>query len=189
VSPTSSRATTALVRRAALLAHPLGPPPRALAARLQTEEIRIAGGALRFEPRIARHAPLRRLADGSAGCGANVGYRAIRVRQLDPRLPFAWMTRLGALSIPLIVAVRIVDSCRDLLRVGRQYGVRWFELRARSPPPSPSTCSRSAACGGARPTGAREHPARRERGRCGSWSTSNLNRRLSRRGFVNQMAR
>jgi glycosyltransferase involved in cell wall biosynthesis len=117
----------ALVRRAALRAHPLGPPPRALAARLQTEAVRMDGGVLRFEPRMrvthrfegwAMERHLRR----------NVGYRAVRVRQLDPRVPFAWMLRLGLLSIPVIVAARTVDSVRDCLRVGRDYGVRWFEL-------------------------------------------------------------
>jgi hypothetical protein len=117
----------AIVRRRALLAHPLGPPPRALAARLQTEAIRLDGGTLRFEPRMqvthrfdgwAMERRLRR----------NVGYRAVRVRQLDPRVPHAWMTRLGVLSVPLIVSARILDSFRDCLRVGRQYGVRWFEM-------------------------------------------------------------
>jgi hypothetical protein len=117
----------ALVRRAALLAHPLGAPPRALAARLQTEAIRIDDGALRFDPRMrVTHRfegwPMERR------LRRNVGYRAVRVRQIDPRVPFAWMTRLGVISIPLIVAVRILDSFRDCIRVGHQYGVRWFEL-------------------------------------------------------------
>ena len=117
----------ALMRRAALLAHPLGAPPRALAARLQTEAIRMDGGALRFEPvmkvthRFEGWKMERRLR-------RNVGYRAVRVRQMDPRVPFAWMTRLGVLSIPVIVAVRTLDSFRDCLRVGARYGVRWFEL-------------------------------------------------------------
>jgi len=117
----------AFLRRRALLAHPLGAPPRALAARLQTEAIRIDGGTLRFEPQMrVTHRfegwPMERR------LRRNVGYRAVRVRQLDPRVPYAWMTRLGALSVPLIVAVRILDSCRDCVRVGAQYGVRWFEL-------------------------------------------------------------
>ena len=117
----------ALVRRAALLAHPLGKPPRALAARLQTEAIRIDGGVLRFEPRM-------RVTHRFEGwrmerrIRRNVGYRAVRVRQLDPRVPFAWMTRLGALAVPCMVAARTLDSFRDCVRVGREYGVRWFEL-------------------------------------------------------------
>src|SRR5262249_44874201 len=43
----------ALVRGAALRAYPLGALPRALAARMRTEAIRMAGGSLRFEPRMA----------------------------------------------------------------------------------------------------------------------------------------
>src|SRR6185369_7284561 len=117
----------AFLRRRALLAHPLGAPPRALAARLQTEAIRIDGGTLRFEPQMRvvhrfEGWPMERR------LRRNVGYRAVRVRQLDPRVPHAWMTRLGALSVPLIVVVRTLDSFRDCVRVGKQYGVRWFEL-------------------------------------------------------------
>jgi hypothetical protein len=94
---------------------------------MQTEKIRMDGGTLRFEPamhvvhRFEGWRMERRLR-------RNVGYRAVRVRQLDPRVPYSWMTRLGALSVPLIVAVRTLDSFRDCLRVGREYGVRWFEL-------------------------------------------------------------
>jgi Glycosyl transferase family 2 len=120
-------ACNALVRRSALLSHPLGAPPRALAARLQTEAIRMDGGALRFAPgmRVAHRFegwPMERR------MRRNIGYRAVRIRQIDPRLPYAWVVRLGALSVPLIVAARTLDSFRDCIRVGAQYGVRWFEL-------------------------------------------------------------
>jgi len=117
----------AIFRRAVLLQHPLGAFPRPLAARLQTEAIRLAGGALYFEPgmRVTHRFegwPMERR------IRRHVGYRAIRVRQLDPRVPHAWMIRLGVLSIPLILAARTVDSCWDCLRAGRYYGLRWFEL-------------------------------------------------------------
>jgi hypothetical protein len=119
----------AVFRRDSLLAHPLQTMQRALAARMQTEAIRLDGGVLWFEPRMqATHrfegwrmeSRIRR----------NVGYRAVRVRQLDPRVPHAWMTRWGKLSIPLIVGARTLDSFRDCIRVGRFHGVRWFELPA-----------------------------------------------------------
>jgi hypothetical protein len=119
----------AIVRRAALLAHPLEAHSRALAARMQTEAIRLAGGALRFEPRMrATHRfdgwPMERR------IRRNVGHRAIRVRQLEPRLRHSWMVRLGVASIPLVVAARTLDSFRDCVRTGSHYGVRWFETPA-----------------------------------------------------------
>jgi len=120
----------ALVRRAALLRHPLSSDhPRALAARLQAEAVRQDGGALWFEPamRVAHRFegwPMERR------IRRHVGYRAIRVRQLDPRLPWAWMARMGPLTIPLVLAARTLDSFRDCLRAGRHYGIRAHELPA-----------------------------------------------------------
>jgi hypothetical protein len=121
--------SNAIFRRDVLLAHPLPPLHRRLAARLQGEAIRSAGGAFYFEPRMrVTHRfegwPMERR------IRRNVGYRTIRLRLLDPRLSHAWMVRLGIGSIPLIVAARTLDSCWDCLRVGRHYGLRWFELPA-----------------------------------------------------------
>jgi glycosyl transferase family 2 len=119
----------AIFRRELLVKHPLPAFPRPLAARLQTEAIRLAGGALYFEPRMrVTHRfegwPMERR------IRRHIGYRAIRVRQLDPRVPHAWMLRLGVCSIPLICAARTLDSCWDCLRAGKFYGLRWFELPA-----------------------------------------------------------
>jgi len=119
----------AIFRRDALLAHPLEDFPRTLASRLQTEAIRLAGGLLWFEPRmLVTHRfegwPMERR------LRRRVGYRTIRVRQLDPRVKHAWMLRLGMISIPLITASRIVNSWWDCIRAGRYYGLRWFELPA-----------------------------------------------------------
>jgi len=119
----------AIFRRDVLLAHPLPAFPRPLAARLQTESIRLAGGRLYFEPRMrVTHRfegwPMERR------IRRHVGYRAIRLRQLDPRVPHAWMVRLGIASIPLVLAARTVDSWWDCARAGRHYGLRWFELPA-----------------------------------------------------------
>jgi hypothetical protein len=119
----------AAFRRDVLLAHPMPSMRRAMAARLQSEAIRLAGGRLWFEPRMravhrfegwAMERRIRR----------NVGYRAVRVRVLEPRVPHAWMLRLGLAAIPLIVAARTLDSFRDCVRVGRHYGVRPVQLPA-----------------------------------------------------------
>lgn len=119
----------AVFRRDVLLAHPLPEFPRTLASRLQNEAIRLAGGSFWFEPRmLVTHRfegwpSERRLRH-------RVGYRTIKIRQLNPRVKHAWMLRLGMISIPLITAFRIVDSWWDCLRAGRYYGLRWFELPA-----------------------------------------------------------
>jgi glycosyltransferase involved in cell wall biosynthesis len=119
----------AIFRRRWLLAYPLSAFARVLAERLQVEAIRLAGGALYFEPgmRVTHRFdgwPMERR------IRRNVGYRVIRVRQLDSRAPYAWMLRLGIFSIPLILAARTLDSCWDCVRSGRHYGLRWFELPA-----------------------------------------------------------
>lgn len=119
----------ALVRRAALLAHPLGPPPRAMAARLQTEAIRRGGGALRFEPAMR----VTHRFDGwpmERRIRRHVGYRAIRVRQLDPRVPHAWLVRAGPVTIPLVLALRVLESVANCVRAGRHYGLRRHEIPA-----------------------------------------------------------
>lgn len=119
----------AILRRESLLAHPLAAYPRALAARLQCEAIRLSGGALYFEPRMqVTHRfegwPMERR------IRRHVGYRAVRIRQLDPRVPHAWLLRFGRLSIPLFLAARTLESWGNCLRAGRFYGLRWFELPA-----------------------------------------------------------
>lgn len=119
----------AVFRRDVLLAHPLGPHRRPLAARLQTEAIRLAGGELRFVPemlvehRFEGWAMERRIRD-------HVGYRAIRVRQIEPGVPYGWMLRLGPLVVPAMVTARTLESWMNCVRAGRFYGVRWFELPA-----------------------------------------------------------
>ena len=117
----------AVFRRDVLLAHPLGPHRRPLAARLQTEAIRLAGGELRFVPEMhVVHRfegwPMERR------IRRRVGYRAIRVRQLRPDAPYAWMLRLGPLVVPAVLAARIAESWMTCLRAGRFYGLRRFEL-------------------------------------------------------------
>jgi hypothetical protein len=119
----------AVYRRDALIAHPLPPMRRAMAARLQTEAIRLAGGGLRFEP--AMHVVHR--FDGwpmERRIRRHVGYRAVRLRQLEPRTAHAWMVRLGPASLPTMLAARVLESWWTCLRAGRHYGLRWWELPA-----------------------------------------------------------
>jgi hypothetical protein len=116
----------AIVRRADYLAHPLPTDGGPFASRIQSEAMRRRGARFRFEPGMvvvhefegwAMERDIRR----------NIGYGTIRIRQLDPKMPWAWMARLGVASIPLFVAARTVDSWWDALRAGRHYGLRWYE--------------------------------------------------------------
>jgi len=120
----------AVFRRDVLLAHPVPTiEPRHLAARLQTEAIRADGGGLYFEPRMR----VTHRFDGWASerrIRRRVGYRAIRLRQLDARAPYAWLVRVGVVALPFVVAGRTLDSWRDCVRAGRHFGLRWFELPA-----------------------------------------------------------
>jgi hypothetical protein len=54
----------------------------------------------------------------------NIGWATIRIRQLDPRLRFSWLLRLGQASIPLFYLGRVIESWGTCFRVGRQYGLR-----------------------------------------------------------------
>jgi hypothetical protein len=116
----------AILKRDVFLEHPLPTNGGPFAARMQSEAIRRSGEKLLFEPTMcvvhefagwAMERDIRR----------NIGYGTIRIRQLDPHMPWAWMVKLGVMSIPLFVLARTVDSCWDALRAGRYYGLRWFE--------------------------------------------------------------
>jgi hypothetical protein len=116
----------AIFRRTVFLEHQLPTNAGPFASRLQSEAIRRRGGQLRFDPTMcvvhdfegwAMERDIRR----------NIGYGTIRIRQLDPRMPWAWMARLGIASVPLFVLGRTIDSWWVSLRAGRHYGLRWFE--------------------------------------------------------------
>ena len=117
------------IRREVFLAHPLPTEGGPFAARVQSEALRRKGGRMLFTPdAVVVHEfegwPMER------DIRRNIGYATIRIRQMDPAMPFAWLARLGPVSIPLFFVARTIDSCWDCLRVGRRYGLRWFELPA-----------------------------------------------------------
>jgi Glycosyl transferase family 2 len=117
------------VRRDVFLACPLPTNGGPFAARMQSEAMRRRGARLWFTPdAVVVHEfegwPMER------DIRRNIGYGTIRIRELDPAMPFAWMARLGPVSIPLFVGARTIDSWWDCLRAGRQYGLRGYELPA-----------------------------------------------------------
>lgn len=116
-------------RRSAYLHHPLPTGIGTFSSRLQSEMLVREGWTLWFDPDIevihdfegwAMEADLRR----------NAGHGTIITRLRDASLPYAWLARLGRVSIPLILAGKIVDSWRDCVRCGRHYGVSWYTLPA-----------------------------------------------------------
>jgi hypothetical protein len=116
-------------RRSAYLAHPLPTGIGTFSSRLQSEMLVRDGWSLWFDPHIevvhdfegwAMEADLRR----------NAGHGTIATRLRDSSLPYAWLARLGWLSIPPILMGKIIDSWRDCVRCGDYYGVPWYELPA-----------------------------------------------------------
>jgi Glycosyl transferase family 2 len=114
-------------RRSAYMARPLPNGIGTFSSRLQSEMLIRDGWSLLFDPNIqvvhdfegwAMEADLRR----------NSGHGTIATRLRDASLPYAWLARLGWLSIPPILMGKIIDSWRDCVRCGDYYGVRWFEL-------------------------------------------------------------
>lgn len=114
-------------RRSVYLDHPLPTDAGPFAARVQSEAIRRSGGRFFFEPGMSAihiyegwgmERDLRR----------NAGYSTITIRLHDRRIPYAWLTRLGYVSIPVILAGLILKNWWDCVRCAGEYGVHWFEI-------------------------------------------------------------
>lgn len=56
----------------------------------------------------------------------NLGYATIKVRQIDPRIRFSSITRMGYLAIPFFLFSRTLYDCLNSVRWGRYYGVPWY---------------------------------------------------------------
>ncbi len=117
----------ALYRRSAFLAHPLATDVGPFGGYLQAAAIMRGGGSLLFEPRA-------RVTHAYEGWATErnyrraFGYGMIRTRRVDSRVPYAWVTRLGYLSIPLFIAGHMLIGWQSCLRHGRAHGVAWYEL-------------------------------------------------------------
>lgn len=117
----------ALYRRSVFQAHPLATNVGPFGAHLQAEAILRSGGRLLFEPRArVVHAYEGWATERNFRRGN--GYGVIRTRRVDPRMPYAWLTHLGYLSIPLFVAGHILTAWWYCLRRGRDHGVALYEL-------------------------------------------------------------
>lgn len=114
-------------RRAAYLAHPLPADTPPFACTLQSEEILRGRGVLRFEPAMLTVHEFTGWAM-QRDLSTNSGYGTVLCRLRDPQVPYAWLTRFGTASIPLIVAGKIVDAWRTCLRCAPAYDVPGWAL-------------------------------------------------------------
>lgn len=116
-------------RRQVLLDHPLPSEAGPFSSKLHADAIERDGWQLLVEPRsAATHA-----FDGwemERDIRRNMGYGFMKVRQLNPNLPYGKLAKFGYLSIPLYFAARIVESWWRTIQFHHSYGVRWYELPA-----------------------------------------------------------
>jgi len=114
-------------KRSAFLAHELPTDMGPFASRTQSEAVLRDRGILLFEPAMR----VIHIFDGwpmEVDIRRNMGYATILTRLRDPRLPYAWLTALGPLSIPLVFAGKTLNSIGDCLRCWHLYNVRWYEV-------------------------------------------------------------
>jgi hypothetical protein len=116
-------------RRDVLRKHPLPSEAGPFSSKLHADAIQRDGWHLLFDPRAsATHAfygwemekDIRR----------NMGYGFIKVRQLNPDLPFGRLVQLRYASIPLYFVGRVIESWLRSARFYQSYGLQWYELPA-----------------------------------------------------------
>jgi len=115
------------IRRSVMLS--LEPPtyPPVFNSRIFARQLQRGGHRIWFEPDLtciheltgwAMEFDIRR----------NVGHAVIAQRRVDGSIDYAWLARLGLLSIPLMVVARTLHEWRICFRNAGNYGVRWFQL-------------------------------------------------------------
>ena len=112
-----------MVRRSVFTSNPLPTDVGPFAYRLLTERLQREGGVLYFEPTM--HAvhdfegwPMER------DLRRQVGWTSIRIRQLDDTLPGAQVVRaLGAASLPMFYAYRVLESAGHCFRLPSYFGL------------------------------------------------------------------
>ena len=93
------------------------------AAQLQSAAILRDGGRFLFQPAMTViHEFEGWSMERDIRC--HIGWATIRIRQIDARLRFSWLLRLGQASIPLFYIGRVIESWGTCFGVGRYYGLR-----------------------------------------------------------------
>lgn len=114
-------------RRKVHLTHPFPERLGPFANRIQSEAVIRDGGRLLFVPEIS---VIHEFEGWSMEVDLrnNCGYGTVITRFRDVQMPYAWLIRMGVVSIPLIVAGKTLDSWRDSLRCWRRFRLRFYEL-------------------------------------------------------------
>jgi glycosyltransferase involved in cell wall biosynthesis len=114
-------------KREVYLRHPLPEHLGPFASRIQSERLLREGHLLWFDASLC-------VIHDFEGWGMerdirwNAGFGTVVTRLSDPRMPYAWLTRLGRVSIPAVVAGKIWQNWRDCIRCASSYGVAVSEL-------------------------------------------------------------
>ena len=58
----------------------------------------------------------------------HTGYSMARYRIVNPDAKYAPLYRLGALGVPLIVGMSMVDSCLRCVRYHADYDIPWYQI-------------------------------------------------------------
>ena len=116
-------------RRDVLLRFPLQNELGPFGSKGHAEQIMAAGGELHFEPgMVVEHRyggwPMQQAER------RQIGFAMTRYRQLNDGASHAWMFKLGALGLPLILAMSIAGTWKRCLGHASHYGIRWFEVPA-----------------------------------------------------------
>jgi Glycosyl transferase family 2 len=114
-------------RRDILLRFPLQNDLGPFGSKAHADAIMAAGGELRFEPgMVVEH----NYGGWSMQQDArrHIGFATARYRQLNRHIRHAWMFRIGALGLPIIVAMSIAGTWKRCLKCASDYGIKWFEL-------------------------------------------------------------
>jgi GT2 family glycosyltransferase len=103
--------------------YPLPESEGPFASQLRSAAIMQDGGRFLFQPAMT-------VIHEFDGCcmerdiRCHIGWATIRIRQINPRLRYGWLLRLGRASIPFFYIGRVIESVGTCFRVGRYYGLR-----------------------------------------------------------------
>jgi hypothetical protein len=114
-------------RREVLRRHPLPSEAGPFSSKLHADAILRDGWELLFDP----HAAATHVFDGwemERDIRRNMGYGFIKVRQINPELPFGRVVQLGYASVPFYFLARIGESWLRTIRFYRSYNLQWYEV-------------------------------------------------------------
>jgi cellulose synthase/poly-beta-1,6-N-acetylglucosamine synthase-like glycosyltransferase len=113
--------------RQILLDHPFGNEVGPFGSEPHGDRIKASGATLHFEPgMVVSHGfggwPMERAER------RHIGFSMTRYRQLNAAAARSWMVRHSWIWIPFTILMSTAADVRRSIRVGGQYGLRWFQL-------------------------------------------------------------